>query len=173
MLNKFKFAVLFISMSMAAGVVNAENLANKGSTAKQAVYVDQILVEKSKRKMRLIGQGKILKEYAIRLGFSPQGHKQFEGDGRTPEGVYTINAKNPNSQFHLSLKISYPNINDMNFARSRGKKPGGNIFIHGGPPTNPSYKGSDWTKGCIGLSNKEIEEIYRYVRVGTKIIIVP
>jgi hypothetical protein len=105
-------------------------------------------------------------------GFAPEGHKQFEGDGKTPEGEYIIDRRNPNSRFHLSIGISYPNAADRAFARSQGKSPGGDIFIHG----RGKYPGSnrdDWTWGCIAVTDREMEDIYAMVRNGTPITIKP
>ncbi|MCR8724445.1 L,D-transpeptidase family protein [Frigidibacter sp. ROC022] len=130
--------------------------------------VTRIVVFKGDRKMYLLHDRKVLKVYDIDLGFAPVGHKQFEGDGKTPEGSYVIDRHNPNSAFHLSLGISYPNAEDIAAARAVGKSPGGDIMIHGGPrPTD--RKGKDWTWGCISVSDKEIETIYAMVRDGTPI----
>jgi len=134
--------------------------------------VTHIVVDKSARKMRLFHQGKVLKTYKTALGFAPQGHKQFEGDGRTPEGLYYIDRRNPRSQFHLSIGISYPNADDIAFAKAQGKPPGGDIFIHG----KTGYKGDnkgDWTWGCIAVTDRQMEDIYAMVRDGTPIQINP
>jgi len=129
--------------------------------------VTRIQIFKGARVMQLIHHKAVLKAYKFELGFAPTGHKQIEGDGRTPEGAYRINRRNPNSRYHLSLGISYPNINDINHARSLGKSPGGDIFIHGTPS---SYIGkNDWTWGCIAVTDAEIEEIYAMVNDGTLI----
>ncbi|WP_298905461.1 L,D-transpeptidase family protein [uncultured Aliiroseovarius sp.] len=134
--------------------------------------VTRIVVNKGARKMYLLHGTKILKRYNIDLGFAPNGHKQFEGDGKTPEGRYVIDRRNPNSAFYLSIGISYPNRKDVAYARARGKPPGGEIFIHGGPrPTDPN--GPDWTAGCISVTNREMREIYTMVRLGTVIDIHP
>ena len=117
------------------------------------------------------GARKVLKAYDIGLGFAPVGHKQFEGDGKTPEGQYFISHKNPDSQYHLSLGISYPNEADIAFAEAEGKSPGGDIFIHGGPNTRVSKR--DWTWGCIALTDKEIERVYSMVKPGTPVFILP
>ena len=93
--------------------------------------VTRILVFKEARQMQLMHFDRVLASYEISLGFSPEGHKNFEGDGRTPEGEYLIDRRNPNSRFHLSLGINYPNEADIAFAKAEGKKPGGDIFIHG------------------------------------------
>ncbi|WP_093991239.1 L,D-transpeptidase family protein [Flavimaricola marinus] len=131
--------------------------------------VTSVLVYKGQRKMQLMHNNTMLKSYRFELGFAPTGHKRIEGDGRTPEGQYWIDRRNPNSRFHLSLGISYPNANDRAVAQSMGMPPGGDIFIHGTPDR---YRGQDdWTWGCIAVSNREIEEIYSMVRDGTPIYI--
>jgi murein L,D-transpeptidase YafK len=140
--------------------------------------VTQIQVQKGARKMYFLHGSTVLKAFDIRLGGNPIGPKQFEGDLKTPEGMYFISHKNPNSRYHLSVGISYPNENDMAFAAAQGKKPGGDIFIHGGPPKKvsgrprtPRY--ADWTAGCIAVSDKEIETIYAMLRPNTPIMILP
>lgn len=133
--------------------------------------VDRIQILKGQRTMQLLHGQTVLRSYEFELGFAPTEHKEIEGDGRTPEGAYTINRRNPNSRYHLSLGISYPNSNDINHARSLGRSPGGEIFIHGTPT---DYLGKDdWTWGCIAVTNEEMEEIYAMVDDGTKIFIYP
>ena len=100
--------------------------------------VTQILIDKSDRKMWLLNKDTVLRTFDIDLGFNPVGHKVFEGDGRTPEGNYTIDRRNPNSAFYLSIGISYPNDQDRAKAAALGKSPGGDIFIHGGPGSLPT-----------------------------------
>lgn len=135
-------------------------------------HVTSIVVNKSTKRMFLLHQSEILKAYDIDLGFAPAGPKQFEGDGKTPEGTYLIDRRNPKSAFHLSLGISYPNTADIAFAEAQGKKPGGNIFIHGEPNKNRKLsRKENWTAGCIAVKNKEIEEIYAMVGTGTLITI--
>lgn len=134
--------------------------------------VTYVVVKKADRRMFLFNQNSVLEHYDVKLGFAPEGHKQFEGDGRTPEGIYRIDRRNPNSRYHLSIGISYPNANDIAAAAAIGKPPGGDIFIHGQEfPFKPD-KG-DWTWGCISVKNSEIEEIYAMVRDGTPISIDP
>jgi murein L,D-transpeptidase YafK len=133
--------------------------------------VTQIQVHKADRKMYLFHHDRVLREYDIALGFMPVGHKEFEGDGKTPEGVYQISYKNPDSRFHLSLKINYPNEADIAFAEAQGKDPGGDIVIHGGPREPTTDR--DWTWGCIAVSDREMERIYSMVEVGTPILILP
>jgi murein L,D-transpeptidase YafK len=133
--------------------------------------VTQVQVHKTDRKMYLLHNDKVLKSHDIALGFAPDGHKQFEGDGKTPEGRYYITHKNPNSQFHLSLRVSYPNEQDIAFAEAEGKSPGGDIFIHGGPKRPVSQR--DWTWGCVAVTDEEMEVVYSMVEPGTPIYILP
>lgn len=158
-------------------IVMAVGLAACGSSKFKSYNgpaVTKIEVHKSARQMYLLHNGRILKSYNIGLGFAPEGHKQFEGDGRTPEGVYYIDRLNPNSRFHLSVGMSYTNQADREFARAHGKSPGGDIFIHGeNGMKNNRGRGRDWTDGCIAVTDKEMEEIYSMVRVGTPIVVFP
>jgi murein L,D-transpeptidase YafK len=131
-----------------------------------------IVVNKSERKMFLFHKNTVLKEYDFDLGFAPIGDKFYEGDGRTPEGTYFIDRRNPNSKYHLSIGISYPNARDRAEAATLGKPPGGDIFIHG--ESNRLKLGkNDWTWGCIAVPNREMEEIYSMVQNGTPIKINP
>ena len=133
--------------------------------------ITRIQVQKAERKMYMISGAQVVKVYDIALGFQPQGHKQFEGDGKTPEGTYIIDRRNPNSAFHLSLGVSYPNANDRINALANGKLPGGDIFIHGDSPRPKSQR--DWTWGCIAVTDAEIEDVYAMIRDGTVIQILP
>ncbi len=130
--------------------------------------VTRIVVQKDQRRMYLLHNQTVLKAYDIDLGFAPVGHKSVRGDGRTPEGSYIINRRNPNSSFHLSIGLSYPNEEDVAVAKALGENPGGDIFIHGAR-TRLDRKGPDWTAGCISVSNREVEDIYAMVRLGTQI----
>lgn len=132
--------------------------------------VTKVIVFKGARQMHLMHGKNVLKSYRIGLGFAPVGDKQVEGDGRTPEGLYYIDRRNPKSEFHLSLGISYPSPTDVEEARALGRSPGGDIFIHGRGYTT-DFLIPDWTWGCIAVTNKEIEEIYAMVRDGTPIAI--
>ncbi|GHC29801.1 hypothetical protein GCM10007291_33020 [Gemmobacter nanjingensis] len=159
-------AFLLVALLAACGGGNSKFRSYKGPA------VTSIQVHKGARKMYLLHDAKVLKQYDIGLGFAPEGHKQFEGDGRTPEGTYFISFHNPKSRYHLSLGISYPNLADSAFAASQGKRPGGDIMIHG----RSNYKGTnkgDWTAGCIAVRDKEMEEIYAMVRQYTPIHILP
>lgn len=133
--------------------------------------VTQVIVQKSERKMYLMHNDKVLKDYDIGLGFTPEGPKRFEGDGKTPEGTYFISHRNPKSEYHLSLGISYPNDTDRAFAAAQGKPTGGDIFIHGGP--TKKVRKRDWTAGCIAVSDRQIEVIYSMIKPGTPIHIMP
>jgi len=134
--------------------------------------VTQILVRKEERRMYLLHGNQALKVYEIGLGGNPVGDKQFEGDLKTPEGGYYIDRRNPNSRYHLSLGISYPNNADRADAKALGKEPGGDIFIHGRSGKDKG-RGPDWTAGCIAVTDDEIEEVYSMVRTGTPIYIAP
>jgi murein L,D-transpeptidase YafK len=123
-------------------------------------------IYKAQRLLVLDGADGVLKTYPIGLGFAPEGHKQFEGDGRTPEGSYLIGRRNPKSLFHFSIGISA----DIAFAEALGRPPGNDIFIHGDPrPGADPMDVRDWTAGCISVSDRQIEEFYAMVRKGTPI----
>jgi len=136
---------------------------------------DFLEVDKSDRELRLLRGGKVIRRYQVSLGFAPDGDKEREGDGKTPEGRYTIDYRNPNSRFHLSLHISYPTATDRREAEARGEDPGGEIFIHGGPGSIPDalWRGRDWTLGCISVTDDEMSEIWSLVPDGTVIDIRP
>ncbi len=122
--------------------------------------VTQIVVKKGDRKMYLVSGKEVLRSYKIDLGNQPVGHKQYEGDGKTPEGLYFINRFNPKSTYHLSVGISYPNVEDRARAQMMGLRPGGDIMIHGLGPYGRAANRPDWTAGCIAVNDEEIEEIY-------------
>jgi murein L,D-transpeptidase YafK len=136
-----------------------------------------IVIEKSARRMMLFRDGDLLAAVDVALGSAPSGHKQQEGDGRTPEGAYTIDFKNARSRFHLALRISYPNAVDRDSARRRGMSPGGDIMIHGLPNGLGWLAGlhlwRDWTDGCIAVTNRQIDAIWPLVAVGTAVEIRP
>jgi len=146
-------------------------------SAPPAPAVDHVIVDKSERELRLLAGGQVVRRYPIALGGNPRGHKQREGDRRTPEGTYLISARNPDSAYHLSLKISYPSLLDATRAWQRGQDPGGQIMIHGIGNDRPDlarlHGRVDWTDGCIAVTNREIEEIWRLVGEGTPIQIRP
>lgn len=135
--------------------------------------VTRIVLLKEAREMYLMHNETVLANYTVNLGFAPEGDKEAQGDGKTPEGSYLIDRKNPNSEYHLSLGISYPDVHDQEAAREAGEDPGGDIFIHGGPTERRDRGRPDWTAGCIAVSDREIETIYAMVEVGTVIDIYP
>lgn len=142
--------------------------------------VAAISVVKSKREMYLLdSQNNILRTYKVSLGPNPVGNKMSEGDGRTPEGTYKIDFRNPNSEYFRSIRISYPNAEDRARSKKAGfKSPGGDIFIHGTPPDRSwmfwRYSNlRDWTLGCVGLSNKDMTEVWNLVENGTPVKINP
>ena len=133
--------------------------------------VTSLYLNKGERRLYLLNNNVVMKQYRFDLGFAPVGDKKIEGDGKTPEGNYVIDRRNPNSAFHLSIGISYPNERDFAEAKLMGKSPGGDIFIHGEPNTYKS-EGPDWTAGCIAVRNREIQEIYAMVKNGTPITLI-
>ena len=139
--------------------------------------VDRILIEKSTRRLKLISQGEVLKSYKIALGGNPIGPKERKGDNKTPEGTYVLDARNRDSRFHLSLHISYPNERDKKRAKELGDSPGGDIMIHGIKNgfswAGDAHAGVDWTKGCIAVTDQEIEEIDKLAPNGTIVEIRP
>ena len=160
-----------ILAGFAAAIVSACTPKRKFKTYR-GPKVTYIIANKSERKMFLFHKNTVLKEYDFDLGFAPIGDKFYEGDGRTPEGNYFIDRRNPNSKFHLSIGISYPNAKDRAEAAALGKPPGGDIFIHGESDRRKLGR-NDWTWGCIAVPNREIEEIYSMVQNGTPIKINP
>ena len=157
-------------------VLVAVLLAGCGERSKFLTYdgpeVTRFLVWKEARQMQLLHHDRVLMQVPISLGFAPNGHKLRRGDGRTPEGDYVIDRRNPNSAFHLSLGISYPDMNDRLVAREAGDDPGGDIFIHGKGPRFANARG-DWTAGCIAVTDRQMEQIYAMVRTATPITIFP
>jgi murein L,D-transpeptidase YafK len=135
--------------------------------------VDRVLVVKDRRKLYLMQGDAVVRSYPVGLGFAPDGDKLHRGDGRTPEGRYRIDRRNPESDFFLSLGISYPDRRDWDEAMAQGLHPGSDIFIHGEPSRGQRPPGRDWTAGCIAVSDSDMAEIWQLVRDGTIIDIVP
>ncbi|MCZ7674876.1 MAG: L,D-transpeptidase family protein [Roseovarius sp.] len=157
----FKFAAVVLAVALVGGCGSKFKTYN-------GPEVTRVIVQKTDRKLYLMHNDRVLRSYPVELGSAPAGHKQFEGDGKTPEGVYRIDRRNPDSAFHLSLGISYPNGHDIAVARAADKSPGGDIFIHGRPNGNPRDRRKDWTEGCISLKNRDIEWVYAMVGDGTR-----
>lgn len=133
--------------------------------------VTSLVLFKTRRQLLVMNNNDVLMTFEVELGSSPNGPKQFEGDGRTPEGTYRVNRRNPNSQYHLSLGISYPSTDQVAAAAAIGRPAGGEIFFHGTP--NRNVGDDDWTAGCIAISNDEIEQLYAMVGDGTPVFILP
>ena len=142
-----------------------------------ATQADRIVVFKKERKMQLMRGETVMRTYRISLGGDPVGPKQRQGDHKTPEGSYIVDRRNSKSKFHLALHVSYPNAYDAKRAAAGGYDPGGDIMIHGLPNglgwVNSAQRLSDWTDGCIAVTNKEIEEIWSLVSDGTPVEIRP
>ena len=138
--------------------------------------IDRIVVEKAERKLSILRGGKVLKIYRVALGRNPIGAKEQEGDMKTPEGVYKIDNRNPNSDYHLALHISYPSDEDTARASDRGVNAGFDIEIHGLPNGHQSadfHPATDWTAGCIAVTNEEMDELWRITPDGTTVEIRP
>jgi len=147
------------------------------AAASADVQADRILIQKSTRRLALLRNGRPLRAYHVSLGSNPKGAKEREGDGRTPEGVYTIDSRNAYSKYHLALHVSYPNAADPARARRLHVRPGGEIMIHGTPNRwrglRVVFAHTDWTAGCIAVSDSDIEEIWKLVPNGTVVEIRP
>jgi len=138
---------------------------------------DSVLVLKSESRLYLMREGKELASFKVVFGSNPDGHKQQQGDERTPEGHYILDYKNPNSKYYKSIHISYPNALDRENARKRGVRPGGDIMLHGQPNGYGGFSTIvqlfNWTNGCIALSNPEMDFVWDAVNPGTPIEIRP
>ncbi|MGH7004899.1 MAG: L,D-transpeptidase family protein [Alphaproteobacteria bacterium] len=158
-------------------VANLFACASYQATKQTGQIADRVVVDKSARTMQLLQNGKVLRSYRVQLGMNPVGHKQAQGDQRTPEGVYAVDLRRPESRFGLALRVSYPSPADRQYAASRGVDPGGEIYIHGQPHggINPARlaNGPDWTDGCVAVSNAEMSEVWGMVRLGTQVEIRP
>jgi murein L,D-transpeptidase YafK len=146
-------------------------------SAPAEAQADLIEVFKGERRMELKREGKTIRRYRVALGFSPERHKEREGDGRTPEGSYTVDARNPRSAFHFSLRVSYPDEDDKAHAASLGVPPGGDIYIHGQPngwrKFLVGHPAKNWTTGCVAITDAEIREVWSLVPTGARVVIHP
>ncbi|MCA1752804.1 MAG: murein L,D-transpeptidase family protein [Cryomorphaceae bacterium] len=170
-MTKTKWLCIFLIAGVAGYYFYPENKLPDDS------QIDRLVVTKSKRQLAVYSKGTLLKTYKVSLGRVPEGDKEFEGDMKTPEGIYFINDKNPNSGYHKNLGISYPNQRDIEHARSHEKPAGGDIKIHGLRNgiglVGKFHRWFDWTMGCIAVTNDEMDELYEAVEVGTSIEIRP
>ena len=158
-------------------LVSADPGLQGGARANDFPVADKVLVEKGKRKLHLMKGGVAFRSFDIALGIRPIGDKEKEGDFKTPEGNYLLDAKNPDSEYFLAIHVSYPNSQDRAEARSKGVDPGGAIMIHGQPndPTRSEayYRTQDWTNGCIAVSNSDMIDIWLMTADNTPIEIRP
>lgn len=173
-----KRASLFAILLAAAAVV-ALAAANRPEAhpLPAGAVADRVVVDKERRTLTLMRGTVALKSYPVSLGGAPAGHKRREGDERTPEGVYRLDSRNPRSSNHLALHVSYPAPADVAAARARGESPGGQIMVHGikngAGWIGRLHRLADWTDGCIAVTNREMDEIWRAVPAGTPIEIRP
>src|SRR5919112_1787742 len=134
-------------------------------------------VVKGERRLYLTRDGRVMRSFRVALGRQPKGTKIYQGDGRTPEGVYEVAGFNPGSRFHRAIRVSYPNEQDVVRARALGQSAGGDIMIHGLAPERRGFGAGhwqfNWTNGCIAVTDREIEEIWQRVEIGTPIEIRP
>ncbi|MGP4864433.1 L,D-transpeptidase family protein [Psychrobacter sp. T6-5] len=179
--DKQRMYWLLIGISLAAivstsAIAYAKNSSKSKNSIPASAVIDRVFVDKSDRILKLMSDGKIIRSYRIALGGSPTGHKQQEGDQRTPVGIYTLDYKNENSIAHRSIHISYPNNEDKARANSLGVNPGGDIMIHGQMNGFGDLgwlnQRRDWTDGCIAVTNDDMDEIMAAVILGTPIEIV-
>lgn len=150
--------------AMADGLPGAQRVVAVQPAAESLPMADRVLVLKGERRLRLLRHGQVLREYRIALGLNPVGHKERSGDFRTPEGNYFLTRRNPRSDFFLAIQVSYPNAADLRRARRNGWQAGGAIMIHGLPNelkrTPEYYQRTDWTDGCIAVTNADMLEIW-------------
>lgn len=169
MMRNFRWLIAVFLVALAASCAPSKFKTYSGPP------VTQIVVNKSARQMLFLSGNSIIKTYNIGLGYAPTGHKQFEGDGKTPEGLYYIDRRNPDSRYHLSIGISYPNPTDAAYAASLGQRAGSDIFIHGQGPEGKALSRikRDWTAGCIAVTDAQIEELFAHTAIGTEVEIRP
>lgn len=172
--------LLLCAAIFATGAVRADSgfmpVVNTAPVTVSMPSVSRVVVHKAARRMELLNGESVVRSYRVSLGLQPQGHKEREGDFRTPEGRYYLTRRNPRSDFFLSIQVSYPNDGDMKRARANGWQPGGAIMIHGLPnrlKREPEYYSRDWTDGCIAVSNSDMVEIWLLTNDNTPIDILP
>jgi len=151
--------------------------AQAGNSLAEAFLADEVLVRKTERRLYLLKDEGVIASYPIALGLMPKGHKQREGDFRTPEGQYLLTTRLVDSDFFMAIQVSYPNANDVQRAEGMGVSPGGRIMIHGQPdkPKKSAayYAKYDWTDGCIAVSNADMVDIWHMTASNTPITIEP
>jgi len=180
--QRFLFFPWLVALLVAAGLAPAsagamDSLDDPASSpptvAGDATDVDLVVVIKSERVLYMYSNGMIVGQYPVALGKSPLGTKQHQGDNRTPEGAYTLDWRNPDSLFHRSIHVSYPDADDIAAAYAAGQDPGDLIMIHGQPSYDDRPRSGDWTNGCIAVSNAAIDDLWARVEDGARIHIYP
>jgi len=172
-----KLLISIVVAGLLAAFARADSMAGLAASAGMLQPVDHVVVHKAGRKMELFRDGALVASYRISLGLSPSGQKQREGDFRTPEGRYRLTRRNAQSDFFLAVQVSYPEDADLSLARKHGWAPGGSIMVHGLPNflkyPRERYLNSDWTDGCIALSNENMLDFWLLTGQGTPIAIRP
>ncbi|HEY5559045.1 MAG TPA: L,D-transpeptidase family protein [Steroidobacteraceae bacterium] len=172
-----KLLIPMLLTAFCAVLARADSISAPGGQGGMLRPADRIVVHKSSRKMELYREGQLIASYRVSLGLVPEGHKQREGDFRTPEGSYRLTRRNAQSDFFLAVQLSYPESTDIALARKNGWSPGGLIMVHGLPnlPKYPRdrYLNTDWTDGCIALSNEDMLDFWLLTGQGTPIEIRP
>jgi murein L,D-transpeptidase YafK len=168
---------IFLAALLAVLPAAADSISGPAAQSGELLPADRVIVHKSERRMELLREGRTIANYKISLGLNPSGDKQREGDYRTPEGSYRLTRRNARSDFFLSVQVSYPEPADIALARRNGWLPGGLIMVHGLPnePKYPRdrYLNTDWTDGCIALSNEDMLDFWLLTGPGTPIEIHP
>lgn len=158
------------TLALWLGLLNSSAVANP-------LVIDKLLIHKQQRLLEVISNGVVIRQYPISLGRQPVGHKQQQGDNRTPEGIYSIDWRHRSPNYNLSLHLDYPNLKDQAQAWKRGVDPGSMIMIHGTPLDEEYpewfFKGLDWTNGCIALDNQSMQELWDLTPNQTLVEIVP
>jgi murein L,D-transpeptidase YafK len=169
--NSTTFGRLLLVVSLTTAVFAETRVERVAAYAR--TKVDRVVVLKTEHKLQLLSGDQVVKSYDVALGRGGLAPKRRQGDRRTPEGLYTIDWRNPASRFHLALHISYPQSADKQRARQLGSNPGGDIMIHGLDPESSwvgrDHRRNDWTDGCIAVTDAEIEEIWEMVPDGTPV----
>ena len=173
MIRAFRVFIAIVAVAVVASCGGGDSSKSSKLKGYSGPPVTQVVVKKGERKLYLISGKSVVKSYEVDLGRQPVGDKKYEGDGKTPEGLYFIDRLNPNSRYHLSVGISYPSVQDVAEAAALGLRPGGDIFIHGLGPEGRALNKADWTAGCIAVTDEEIEEIFAMLRPGVPIFIYP
>ncbi len=172
-----KLLIPMLVASLVAAVAQADSMTGVAGPAGVLQPIDRIVVQKGERKMELYRKGQLVANYRISLGLAPSGQKQREGDFRTPEGSYRLTRRNAQSDFFLAVQVSYPEASDIVLARRSGWAPGGSIMVHGLPNflkyPRDRYLNTDWTDGCIALSNEDMLDFWLLTGQDTPIEIRP